>query len=161
MQVELRILQEISHHTLQQFFFFSPKIIILSDNDIGEPELWTTASNKLPWFLTHRKWTDSLQVDKLMQPQGDCNQACSGGRRCQYNLSLPFRSVYFISAIVKWSILTIPGDMENMKKQDTINAVGSCCHTQAPLLKNGYFHNTGKLKLSILQYISNKKTNQV
>lgn len=66
MQVELRILQEISHHTLQQFFFFSPKIIILSDNDIGEPELWTTASNKLPWFLTHRKWTDSLQVDKLM-----------------------------------------------------------------------------------------------
>lgn len=31
--------------------------------------------------------------------------------------------------------------------------------TQAPLLKNGYFHNTGKLKLSILQYISNKKTN--
>ena len=65
MQVELMILQEISHCTLQQFFS-PPKIIIPSDNDTGEPELWTTVSNKLPWFLTHIKWTDSLQVDKLM-----------------------------------------------------------------------------------------------
>lgn len=64
MHVELMSLQEVSHYILQHFF--SPKIIILSDNDRGEPELWTAVSNKLPWFLAHIKWTNSLQVDKLM-----------------------------------------------------------------------------------------------